>query len=127
MNNIIPKGSIEKELNSLCGKVEAKGKIFTGFNVWEQSTFRLFCELSNASYLIRGFTNADIRNAILETHDASLPKNRNRMTRTIAKLRAHGLVKKVPRSIRYLLTDKGRRVISALIQVRFRQYPPLAV
>jgi len=127
LNNIIPKGSIEKELNSLCSKVESKGKTFTGFNVWEHGTFLLFCELSNASYLIRGFTNADIRNALWNKDDAVLDVNRNRTTRIFAKLRAHGMIKKIPRSLRYLVTDKGRRIMSALIQVRLRQYPPLAV
>jgi len=125
LNNIIPKGSIEKELNALCGRIESNGKIYTGFNVWEQGTFRLFCELSNASYFIRGFTNADIRNAFWKKEDANLITNRNRMTRVLAKLRAHGLIKKIPRSLRYLVTDKGRRIISALIQVKLRQYPLL--
>jgi hypothetical protein len=127
LNNIIPKGSIDKELDSLCGKVEVKGRTYTGFNVWEKETFRLLCELSSASFLIRGFTNADIRNALWKKEDACLAINRNRMTRVLAKLRAHGLVKKIPRSLRYLVTDKGRRIMSALIQVRIRQYPPLAV
>ena len=33
-------------------------------------------------------------------------------------LRAHGLIKKVPRSHRYLVTDKGRSVIGALLAAR---------
>jgi hypothetical protein len=127
LNNIIPKGRIEKEINVLCGKVEVKGRSFTGFNVWEHQTFRLFQELCCASYLIRGFTNADIRNIICNKDEAQLTVNRNKTTRTLAKLRAHGLIKKIPRSLRYLVTEKGRRIMSALIQVRLREYPPLAV
>jgi hypothetical protein len=127
LSHIIPKGSVEKEINTVRGKVEVKGKTFTGFNVWEQDTFRLFCELSSASYLIRGFTNADIRNVFWKKEDAGLIKNRNRMTRMLSKLRARGLIKKIPRSLRYLVTDKGRRIMSALIQVRLKLYPPLAV
>lgn len=30
-------------------------------------------------------------------------------------LRAHGLIRKVPRSYRYLLTDGGRRIITNLL------------
>jgi hypothetical protein len=127
LTNIIPKGAIEKEINSLCGKVCVKSKHYTGFNVWEQDTFRLFCELSNAAYLIRGFTNSDIRRAFWAAELADLKTNRNRMTRLFAKLRAHGLIKKVPRSLRYLVSDKGRRIMSALICLRYRQYPPLVV
>lgn len=126
LNNIIPKGSIEKELNGVCGKITINGKSYTGFNVWEQNTYRLFCELSNGSYLIRGFTNSDIRNAYWNREAPNDKTNRNRMTRLFAKLRAHGLVKKVPHSLRYHITDKGRRIMGALIEIRNRQYPGLA-
>jgi predicted transcriptional regulator len=33
-------------------------------------------------------------------------------------LRAHGLIKKVPRTHRYHVTDKGRTIITALIAAR---------
>ncbi len=39
-----------------------------------------------------------------------------RVTRLVRLLRAHGLIKKVPSTHRYLLTDKGRAIIGAVIQ-----------
>ena len=126
LTNIIPKGAVEKEINSLCGRIHFNGRHYTGFNVWREDTFRLFCELSNAAYLVRGFTNADIRKVFYPVESANLKTTRNKMTRLLAKLRAHGLIKKIPRSLRYLVTDKGRRIMSALINIRFRLYPPLA-
>jgi len=125
LNNIIPKGSIEKELNALCARTVSNGRPFPGFNVWEKDTFHLFSELANASFLIRGFTNKDIRHALWPTDEANGAFYRNKTTRLIAKLRAHKMVRKIPRSTRYLLSDKGRRIISALIDIRNRQYPQL--
>ena len=127
LNNIVPNGRAEDEINAVCGNVKVNGRAYTGFNVWQRGTVDLFHELSSASYFIRGFTNADIRNAIWGREQACLTANRNRMTRLFAKLRAHGLIKKVPRSLRYHVTDKGRRIFAALIECKMRYYPPLAV
>lgn len=126
LKGIIPTGEIEREINAVCRSKTHEGRKFTGFNVWEEHTFRLFAELSNASFLIRGFTNKDIRSAFYSEQDSELKSNRNKITRLFAKLRAHGLIKKVPRSLRYHLTDKGRRIFSALIQTKMRTFPQLA-
>ena len=37
------------------------------------------------------------------------------MSRQLARLRAHGLVKRVPRTHRYLVTAQGRRLITAIL------------
>ena len=126
LKGIIPKKSVEAEINAVCRKKIIKDKSFSGFNVWEEKTFELFTELSNGSYLIRGFTNQDIRRSLYPKKQADLKVNRNRTTRLFAKLRAHGLIKKVPHSFRYYLTEKGRRIFSALIETKIRTYPELA-
>ncbi len=38
--------------------------------------------------------------------------------RRLGLLRAHGLLRKVSRTHRYLVTDKGRRIITALLTAR---------
>jgi hypothetical protein len=126
LKDIIPQKTIESEINAICRKKTVKGKSFTGFNVWEESSMKLFTELSNGSYLIRGFTNQDIRKALFSMQEADTKSNRNKITRLFSKLRAHGLIRKVPHSLKYHLTGKGRRVFSALIQTKHRIYPQLA-
>ena len=126
LNNIVPTKTLEKEINSVSRGKTINEKRFSGFNIWEENTFRLITELSSAAYLIRGFTNKDIRSALYQGQAPDDKANRNRVTRLFAKLRAHGLIKKVPRSLRYFLTAKGRRIFSALIQTKNRIYPQLA-
>jgi len=126
LQGIIPQQSIEREINEVCAKKKSKGRSYTGFNVWEKETFELFEELSNGAYLIRGFTNKDIRRALYRKADADEKTNRNRITRMFGKLRAHGLIKKVPHSLCYLVTEKGRRVMGALIETKKRTYTQLA-
>jgi hypothetical protein len=124
--NIIPKAGIEKEVRAVCSHKQKNQKRFTGFNVWEQETFQLFEELCDAKYLIRGFTNKDIRRAVYKSHESESKSSRNRITRLFGKLRVHGLIRKTPHSLRYHLTEKGRRVMSAIIQTQKRIYPVLA-
>lgn len=126
LSNILPKQSIEKEAREVCARKQVKGRYYSGFNVWEQGTFQLFEELCDGKYLIRGFTNKDIRKAIYPLSEAGSKTSRNRITRLFAKLRAHGLIKKVPHTLRYHLTEKGHRVMGAVIQTQKRIYPTLA-
>lgn len=75
--------------------------------------------VSRGEFIINGFRNRDIRNMLYpDCKNASPDENRRRSsatTRKIRILRAHGLVKKIPRSQRYLLTEKGGTFITVLI------------
>lgn len=124
LQDIVPAGSIEREINEVCGKKTVRGKTVTGYNVWSKETMQLFETISDGKYLIRGFTNKDIR-IILYPQIHAEKKVRGKMSRTLSKLRAHGLIRKIPHSRKYLVTDKGRRVIGALIETKRKLYPDL--
>lgn len=123
--NVIPIKSIEKEIIGICGKKVDRGRIYTGCNVRSPKTFRLFETLSDGRYLIRGYTNQEIRRSIYACNPDTA-KERGRMSRSLAKLRAHRLIRKLSHSRRYLVSDKGRRVMGALIETRRKTYPELA-
>lgn len=125
LQNIVPTRSLEKEINEICGSKTVGKRNYTGYNVWAVETFRLFEAVSDGKYLIRGFTNRDIRREIYDDAPDS-PANRGKTSRTFAKLRVHGLIRKVPRSRRYMVTDKGRRIMGALIEAKRKTYPQLA-
>ena len=125
MFNIIPAGSIEKEINGICGKKVMGNRAYTGYNVWSVETFRLFETISDGKYVIRGFTNREIRRSIC-TDNPDTARERGRMSRELAKLRVHGLIRRIPHSRRYLVSDKGRRVMGALIETKRKIYPELA-
>jgi len=126
LKNIIPVKTVEKEIYDICRGRTVNERRYTGFNVWEEDTFKLISELSNAAYIIRGFTNRDIRRALYSKYDCDLKATRNRVTRQFARLRAFGLIKKIPHALRYSLTAKGRRIFSAIIETKNRTYPSLA-
>lgn len=124
--NIIPAQTIEKEIDGICGRKVVRNRVYTGYNVWSPETFRLFETISSGRYLIRGFTNREIRRSIC-TGNPDTARERGRMSRELAKLRAHGLIRRIPHSRRYLVSDKGRRVMGALIETKRKIYPELAV
>lgn len=125
LQDIVPAGNIEREINEVCGKKTVRGKTVTGYNVWSKETMQLFETISDGKYLIRGFTNKDIR-IILYPKIHAEKKVRGKMSRTLSKLRAHGLIRKIPHSRKYLVTDKGRRIMGALIETKRKLYPDLA-
>lgn len=79
-----------------------------------QNTFLLFETISQGKYLIKGFTNRDIR-AELYPLKADVKRQSGKTGRLLRKLREHGIIKKIPHSQRYLLTSNGRRITGALI------------
>jgi DNA-binding HxlR family transcriptional regulator len=61
--------------------------------------------------------NSDLRAELYKPAKDRLQRRRQAavVTRKLAMLRAHGLLRKTPHSQRYQLTPKGRRIITALL------------
>jgi hypothetical protein len=73
--------------------------------------------LATGDFLIKGFRNADVRQALYgATTDAQEMRRRSAaVTRLFALLRAHGLIVKVQKSHRYHLSASGRRTVTVLL------------
>ena len=69
---------------------------------------------------ITGFHNRDIRNALYSDPGSKTLKRKQTATvsRKLALLRAHGLIRKVPGRHLYHVSPKGRQVITALLTAR---------
>ena len=76
--------------------------------------------VSRGEYLIKGFRNREVRHALYgeAADDAERRRQAARVTRKFAMLRAHGLIKKIPRTHRYQLTSEGVTALTALTAVR---------
>jgi hypothetical protein len=77
--------------------------------------------ISRAEFLVKGFRNADLRQVLCGV-DPDDPRERRRrsarVSRLIRLLRAHGLVKKVPHTQRYLPTAFAQQCLPALLAAR---------
>ena len=107
--DIVPISEIEKASSSII----VNNRKYTGFNILEKDTLKLFSIISNGKYIVNGFTNKLIRMEYFEV-DVS-DKEINQMTRLLSKLKAHGIIKKVARKNKYYLTTNGRKIINSIL------------
>jgi hypothetical protein len=79
----------------------------------------LFAAVARGEHALHGFRNHDIRERLFgSTVDAAdQPRQRNRVSRLLRILRAHGLVAKVPRSRRWRVTDHGRTILTITLNL----------
>jgi hypothetical protein len=101
----------------LCRAVVVDGRRYRGLNPLGADDARLLAAISQGEWLVAGFRNRDIRQALYgeEADDSQRRRQAAAVTRLLGILRAHGLIKKIPRTHRYLLTVEGTSVIPALL------------
>lgn len=80
----------------------------------------LMAAVNRGEYAINGFRNRDVRGR-LHTPTSDKRKAHQQMAavgRKLRLLRGHGLIAKVPKTHRYVVTGKGRRIMTALLAAR---------
>lgn len=105
----VPLSEIEKVSQS----ITIKERKYTGFNILEKDTLKLFSIISSGEYLINGFSNKLIREKYFNNNYSK--KDINKLTRLLAKLKAHGIIKKVARKNKYYLTTNGRKITNSIL------------
>jgi hypothetical protein len=106
----------------LCRRVagKSKGERVRGLNPLNGDDAQLLQAVSRGEFAINGFRNRDIR-ALLHgesTDEKQTKRHSSAVTRKIRILRAHGLVNKVSRTHRYVLSHKGCQSIAAILAAR---------
>ena len=99
-----------KEVAKISSRKDVNGRPYSAFNILNDDTLRLFVALSDGAFLINGFNNKQIRQKIFI--DSETKQSINKTTRLISKLKAHKIIKKVPRKNKYYLTTTGRKIIN---------------
>jgi hypothetical protein len=77
--------------------------------------------IGRGEFSINGFRNRDLRRLLFTDASVSKPEQRRQaasVSRKLLLLRAHHLIRKVPHTHRYHLTDAGRIVVTALLTAR---------
>ena len=96
-----------------------KGKSYRGLNPWQEQDYKLLSFLAKGENSLNGFRNKDLRRRLYpESEDVDKQQRKKyvgRTTRRIKLLRVYGLVKKVAKENRYVLTSKGRKFACALM------------
>jgi hypothetical protein len=105
----------------LCRPIKRKQQRARALNPLSLPDAALMEAVSRGEFAINGFRNRDVRR-LLHGEDPTDPAESRRRSaatgRQLRLLRIHGLIRKVPRTHRYLVTEKGRIAITALLAAR---------
>ena len=114
---------------SLSRPVVREGQRVRGLNLLGADDARLLAAVGNGKFLLTGLRNKDLQGMLYAAPAESPAEMRRRsgqVTRKLRLLRAHGLIRKVQGTHRYLVTDRGRQVIIALQAAREADVTKLA-
>jgi hypothetical protein len=109
-----------ESVEPLCKPVRVDGRRFRALNPWSEQDAALLQAINRGEFAINGFRNRDLRALLSKPKTCAKDPARQaaRVTRKLSLLRAHGLIKKVAGTHRYVLTLKGNKTITALLTAR---------
>jgi len=118
--SVTGKTPLRQEAVTVCRPCTVDGQRYRALNPWSPVDGALLEAISRGEFALQGLRNRDVR-ALLYPRKGTPEEQRCRsgkVTRSLALLRAHGLLRKVPGTHRYQVTERGRRLITALLAAR---------
>lgn len=108
------------EAATVCCRLWRDGRRYRALNPFAEADAQLLSIVNRGEFALNGFRNRDVRAQLYAaTEDTNLLRRRTAAVgRRLALLRGHGLIKKVSKTHRYVVTHKGRRLITALLAAR---------
>ena len=105
---------------SVCRAVVRDGRRHRALNPWSEADAALLTAISRGEYTINGLRNRDVRRQRWAQAGSAVQERRRAavVTRQLRLLRAHGLLRKVSGTHRYVVTENGRKIITALLAAR---------
>jgi hypothetical protein len=121
--------SLGKITEKLCQPVIWKQKRSRALNPLSHQDLTLLEAAGRGEFMINGLRNRDIQQLLYAAHAKDKVEKKRQsaaVTRKLRLLRAHGLIRKVSSTHRYMVTDKGRLAISVILAARNADAPKLA-
>ena len=117
--SVTDKTPLHQAVAPVCRAVTVDGQRYRGLNPWAQDAHLLEC-ISRGAFALNGLRNRDLRQALYPPTQDETDRGRQSaaITRQLALLRAHGLLRKVTGTHRWMLTENGRRIVTALLAAR---------
>ena len=118
MDTGIPLGDL---VSSICQPTLYNGHRVRALRPRDSKDLALFQAVSRGEFSVNGFRNRDLQ-AFLFKSPADSPQEKRRrsarISRLLRMLRAHRLVKRVSKTYRHTLTQKGRDILTAILTTR---------
>ena len=124
-----PLGELIREI---CHPTIYRKKRVRALRPWADPDLALLRAINRGEFAVNGFRNRDLQYLLFDqAADTDEEKRRRsaRVSRLLRMLRAHHLIQRVPHTHRYVVTHRGREIISALLasqQITLQQINKLA-
>ena len=104
----------------VCRAVVKDGRRHRALNPWSEKDAALLAAVSRGEYTINGLRNRDLRRQLWAKVGTDKEERRRAaaVTRQLRLLRAHGLLRKVSGTHRYVVSEGGRKIMTALLAAR---------
>ena len=111
---------LAQQAASVCRPVRRDGRRYRALNPLGEADAQLLAIVNRGEFALNGFRNRDVRARLYDTteHRGQQRRQMAAVGRRLRLLRAHGLIAKVSKTHRYVVTEKGRNVITALLAAR---------
>ena len=109
------------ELTSSIGQAVRKdGKRYRALRPGTPEDRQLLETINDGAWTLNGFSNRDLADRLYKPSQDPVERRRitSRISYRIRLLRAHGLIRKIPKRRRYQITTKGREIVTALCQAQ---------
>jgi hypothetical protein len=111
---------LNKLVDDICKPTKLNNKRVRALRPWDSEDMLLLKSINHGEHAINGFRNRDLRPYLYPENilndDNYKKKISSATSRKLRLLRAHGIISKVNKTHRYVVTDKGKKVISAILQ-----------
>jgi hypothetical protein len=112
-------------LEKLAAPARRNGRRQRGFNPAAKDDAALFAAVLRGEHALHGFKNEDVRGQLCGTRPRDpvlLRRQRQRVTRALQRLHAHGLIAKIPRTRRWRVTTKGNCLMLTTLRYHHQDY-----
>ena len=101
-------------------RVTDDGRRFRAMRLGDRDDLALLETISRGEFATAGFRNRDLRRLLHARPKTALDDRRlsGKVSRQLRLLRAHGIIRKIPKTHRYLLTERGRLLTATLRATR---------
>jgi len=107
-------------LDPVSRRTKRSGRPYRGLRPIDQEEARLFQAVMQGKFALQGFRNRHIRDILYGAapDDEERKRQSARVTRLLALLRSHGLIRKVSHTTYYRVTKRGHHVMSTALRIR---------
>jgi hypothetical protein len=113
--------TVEEQLQPICRKVSWHDRRYRALNPWSDHDGLLLQAICRGEFSINGFRNRDIAAIVYPQARLLEPAVGKRITAKVSRdlrlLRAHGIISKVAKTHRYMMTNKGKQITTAFLAV----------